>query len=254
MPSTEPTPGNSESQAAMVKAHRAVTADMNERSAISAPVDSKVVEDGNEIISGSFASDPNVVLASGGGRPPSRRGGSPPLTPFEQMRIANFRTTLESLRQLEPNNRQLSYIAPPGWIPRERDIARVQEELAQVRQRAAISRDKPASGSESKASSEAFYYNRESIRTLIENSGLSPGSYATTTGTLSPLQAQIDLALRPNRGLPGVIFRLDLNAMRAAGLKIPTPTPVGRSYNMPGGGYEMQFPYPIKPEFITVIK
>jgi hypothetical protein len=28
---------------------------------------------------------------------------------------------------------------------------------------------------------------------------------------------------------------------------------VGRSYNMPGGGYEMQFPYPIPPEFIKVV-
>ena len=36
--------------------------------------------------------------------------------------------------------------------------------------------------------------------------------------------------------------------------EIPAPTRVGRSYNMPGGGYEMKFPYPIKPEFITVIK
>jgi hypothetical protein len=83
---------------------------------------------------------------------------------------------------------------------------------------------------------------------------LYAGSYATTTSTLSPLQAHIDLALPPNRGLPSTILRIDLNALRAAGYEIPSTTRVGRTYNMPGGGYEMKFPYHVKPEFITVIK
>jgi hypothetical protein len=170
------------------------------------------------------------------------------------MRAANFRTTLETIRQLEPNNRELSYVAPPGWVPSERDVARVREELAHARQRAATSGERPANGNESRTGSEAFHYTRENIRSSIERSGLYSGSYATTTGALSPLQAQIDLALPPNRGLPGAILSIDLEAMRAAGYEIPTPTRVGRSYNMPGGGYEMKFPYLIKPEFITVIK
>jgi hypothetical protein len=42
--------------------------------------------------------------------------------------------------------------------------------------------------------------------------------------------------------------------MRTAGYEIPNVTQAGRSFNMPGGGFEMQFPYPVPPEFITVIR
>lgn len=92
------------------------------------------------------------------------------------------------------------------------------------------------------------------VKEAILKTGLKRGSYLTTTGELSPLQAHIDLALSPNRGLPDVILRIDLNGLRAAGYEIPKPTSVARSNNMPGGGYEMHFPYPINPQFITVIK
>jgi hypothetical protein len=71
---------------------------------------------------------------------------------------------------------------------------------------------------------------------------------------LSPLQAQIDLALPPNRGLPGAVIRVDLEGLRSAGYEIPEITQVGRSFNMPGGGYEMQFPYPVPSEFLKVIR
>jgi hypothetical protein len=71
---------------------------------------------------------------------------------------------------------------------------------------------------------------------------------------LSPLQAHIDLALRPNRGLSDALLRIDLNGLRRAGYEIPNPTQVGRSFGMPGGGYEMQFSYPIPPEFIRVVQ
>jgi hypothetical protein len=75
----------------------------------------------------------------------------------------------------------------------------------------------------------------------------------TPTGDLSPLQAQIDLALPPNRGLPDALLRIDLAGLRQAGYEIPNVTQVGRGFGMPGGGFEMQFPYRIPPEFITVI-
>ncbi len=106
----------------------------------------------------------------------------------------------------------------------------------------------------SPAGNEAFHYTFEVVKESILKTGLRRGSYLTTTGELSPLQAHIDLALSPNRGLPDVILRIDLNGLRAAGYEIPKPTPVARSNNMPGGGYEMRFPYPINPQFITVIK
>ncbi|MDP1961687.1 MAG: hypothetical protein Q8K93_05740 [Reyranella sp.] len=104
------------------------------------------------------------------------------------------------------------------------------------------------------AESDAFHYTFDAAKESILKTGLKRGSYLTTTGELSPLQAHIDLALSPNRGLPGAVVRIDLNGLRAAGYEIPKPTQVGRSNNMPGGGYEVRFPYPINPQFITVIK
>lgn len=78
-------------------------------------------------------------------------------------------------------------------------------------------------------------------------------SVTTPTGNLSPLQANIDLALSPNRGLPDALLRIDLRGMRSAGFEIPQAAQVGRSYGMPGGGLEMQFPYAVPPQFISVV-
>jgi len=200
-----------------------------------------------------FADDPNIVRV-GGGSNSTRRGGGHPLTPFEQMRIVSFQSALNAIRQLEPGNRELSYIAPRGWVPAERDVARVQEELVRARQRVASSGNSPSSSNDATASNEAFHYTFRRVQPLIEANGLRAGSYATTTSTLSPLQAHIDLALPPNRGLPGAIFRIDLNGLRGAGFEIPVPTRVTRSYGMPGGGHEMQFPYDIPPQYLKVIK
>jgi hypothetical protein len=50
-----------------------------------------------------------------------------------------------------------------------------------------------------------------------------------------------------------VLLRIDLAGLRQSGYQIPEVTRVGRNFGMPGGGSEMQFPYPIPPEFITVI-
>jgi len=71
------------------------------------------------------------------GRPPWRRLGGRPITPMEEMRVSNFRSHLDAIRELEPNNRQLSYIAPRDWVPNERDVARIHEELLRARQRRA---------------------------------------------------------------------------------------------------------------------
>ena len=101
--------------------------------------------------------------------------------------------------------------------------------------------------------SEAFRYTGSQNVASIEANGLRSGSYATPSGELSPLQAQIDLALPPNCGLPGATLRIDVAGLREAGYEIPEVTQVGRSYNMPSGGYEMQFGYPIPPEFIKAV-
>jgi len=90
--------------------------------------------------------------------------------------------------------------------------------------------------------------------------GLWEGSYATPTAGLTPIQAQIELALPPNRGLREVVIEIDVHALRRAGKEIPAVRRVsgvvqkdGRVYTMPGGGYEMQFPYEISPKYLRVI-
>jgi len=110
-----------------------------------------------------------------------------------------------------------------------------------------------ADGAGAKGVTEAFHYTGVQNVAPIEAKGLRAGTYATTQGGLSPLQAQLDLALQPNRGLPGAVFRIDLEGLRGAGYKIPGVGRVARSFNMPGGGLEMQFPYEIPPEFLAVV-
>lgn len=109
---------------------------------------------------------------------------------------------------------------------------------------------------------QGFHYTFSQFTKSIEESGLRAGAYATPNGELSPLQAQIELSLPPNRGLPDAVVRINLAGMREAGYEIPPVTRVsnvvqgtdGRVYSMPGGGYEMQFTKPIPPEFITVVR
>jgi hypothetical protein len=101
--------------------------------------------------------------------------------------------------------------------------------------------------------SEAFSYTFSKYLNSITKNGLRQGSYATKSGTLSPLQAQIELALPANRGLPDALVRIDLAGLRAAGYEIPSVTRVSSRYGLPGGGYEMQFPYPVPPQFLTVV-
>ena len=126
-----------------------------------------------------------------------------------------------------------------GWIGRELGLLRG----SGVAARGAV-----------RGADEAFHYTSSRAAASIEQQGLRAGSYATPNGSLSPLQAQLDLALAPNRGVPGSLLRVDLAGMRQAGYEIPGITPVGRSFNMPGGGFEMQFPYPVPSQFISVIR
>jgi hypothetical protein len=100
----------------------------------------------------------------------------------------------------------------------------------------------------------AYHYTFSESITSIEKKGLRAGSYATPNGKLSPLQAQIDLALEPNKGLRGALLHIDLAGLRKAGYTIPKAVQVGRKYNMPGGGLEMQFSYRIPPKYIKVIR
>ncbi len=100
--------------------------------------------------------------------------------------------------------------------------------------------------------SECFHYASRKHVAKIMSEGLFDGSYATLDGSLSQLQANIDLALAPNRSPREMAIRIDLEAMRASGHALPQIFQVARKYNMPGGGSEMIFPYVVKPEFMTV--
>lgn len=108
---------------------------------------------------------------------------------------------------------------------------------------------------------EAFHYTARHWGDGITREGLRPGSYAAPNGTLSGLGAKIELALLPTRSASDIRIRIDLEGLRKAGYEIPTPKrvsnvvkgPDGRVYTMPGGGYEMQFPYEIPGEFLEVL-
>ena len=74
---------------------------------------------------------------AGGGRPTNRSGrgiGSESAELNAEIRAANFQSHLEAIAKLDPANRELSYIAPKGWVPTQRDVARVHEELLRVRE------------------------------------------------------------------------------------------------------------------------
>jgi hypothetical protein len=100
----------------------------------------------------------------------------------------------------------------------------------------------------------AFHYTTSETVDSIMESGLRPGSYATTEGDLSPDEAQVRLALNPAAGERGALIQIDLNGLRAAGYDIPEVTQVAPAYGMPGGGWEMQFPYEIPPQYLQVIR
>ncbi len=92
----------------------------------------------------------------------------------------------------------------------------------------------------------------------IAAEGLIPGGsgkvFTTPSGKLSPLQAQLDLALPPNRGVPNHLLEIDIPTLQGMGMKVPQGGPVGRMFNMPGGGTEIVFPHAIPAEAIKVVR
>jgi len=99
----------------------------------------------------------------------------------------------------------------------------------------------------------AFHHTTDQAVGSIMEEGLRPGTYLTPH-ELSPLQAHIDLALNPAGGARNAILQVDLDGLRSAGYQIPPVTRVTGAFGMPGGGYEMQFPYEIPTQFIKVIQ
>lgn len=87
------------------------------------------------------------------------------------------------------------------------------------------------------------------------NIGVGGGKVFTTpTGNLSPLQAQIDLALPPNRGLPQHLIEVNVQTLKNMGIEIPQRQQTTRMFNMPGGGIEVVFPHAIPSEALRLVK
>lgn len=103
----------------------------------------------NDVIATDALPDPvqdGQRFAQAGGRPPPRRGGGLPETPLETIRSANFASHIRALAEIEPNNKELTRISPPGWRPTDQDVAKIHQELLMARQRAAGAIDTQASG------------------------------------------------------------------------------------------------------------
>ena len=101
-----------------------------------------------------------------------------------------------------------------------------------------------------------YHYTSASKAESINATGLvGKGQvYATPNSTLSPLQAQLDLALPPNRGLPGAVFEINAGGLRQAGISVSQPQQVGRMFNMPGGGQEVLIKGNVPPEYLRRIR
>lgn len=100
-----------------------------------------------------------------------------------------------------------------------------------------------------------YHYTGEANVAGILEKGLVPGRsgqvFTTPNGTLTPLQAQIELALPANRGLPGAMLEIDAAALQRAGIQPSLgPLRVQPTPNAPGGGVETIFNQAIPPEFI----
>lgn len=114
---------------------------------------------------------------------------------------------------------------------------------------------------------DAYHYTFEQFVDDIAVDGLgrrgangSTQVFLTPDGELSPLQAQLDLALPPNQPLRNAVIQVDLAGLRAAGFEIPAARTVtnvvnvgGRVYTMPGGGREIVVDFVIPPEYIKVV-
>jgi RHS repeat-associated protein len=115
------------------------------------------------------------------------------------------------------------------------------------------------SGVLSKGSNVLYHYTPESFANSISQGGLRTSSngflYTTTEGGLSPIQAQINLALSPNRGLPNALFRIDAQGLENIGIRpFSGPRAVTGGNFGAGGGTEVLFNRPIPAQYLIRIK
>ncbi len=156
-----------------------------------------------------------------------------------------------------------SYFIPMGWVTKVRHV-KVVAKLFKTKRGAPgkvvdeVAEAGVVAGKEASKDGAKYLYHytsRESAESILKT-GLTvtekrPFIYTTNAGNLSPLQAQIELALPANRALPNSIIRIDASKMN--------PTLIRRvSGNLPGygpgGGTEFLFNQHIPASLIKIIK
>lgn len=100
-----------------------------------------------------------------------------------------------------------------------------------------------------------YHYTSKEAAESIAKEGLEVGrdgfAYLTEKGDLSPLQAQIELALPANRALPEAVLKIDASSLKAEMVRRVTGNMPGLG---PGGGIEYLFTEKIPANLIEIIK
>jgi hypothetical protein len=100
------------------------------------------------------------------------------------------------------------------------------------------------------------YTSAENVESIMQNGlgGEGQQVFTTPAGNLSPVQAQIDLALTPNRGYPSALIEIDTAMLQNLGINpIAGPQSVLSTVNAAGGGTEIIFGQPIPPSALRVV-
>jgi RHS repeat-associated protein len=100
------------------------------------------------------------------------------------------------------------------------------------------------------------YTSAENVQSILQNGlgGEGQQVFTTPTGNLSPVQAQIDLALSPNRGYPSAVIGIDTPTLQNLGISpIAGPRNVLSTPTAAGGGSEIIFGQPIPPSALRLI-
>lgn len=102
-----------------------------------------------------------------------------------------------------------------------------------------------------------YHYTGAGNAESILQNGLGAGgrrTFATPAGNLSPVQAQIELALPANRGYPGALFEINTARLQQLGINPAVgPQRIMSTPNAGGGGIEFIFNQPIPPSAIRQV-
>ena len=102
-----------------------------------------------------------------------------------------------------------------------------------------------------------YHYTGAGNAESILQNGLGAGgrrTFATPAGNLSPVQAQIELALPANRGYPGALFEINTARLQQLGINPAVgPHRIMSTPNAGGGGIELIFNQPIPPSAIRQV-